>query len=108
MYDFHSNNIHITVLKNNQITYFGISKMGLYRDFKDTVYVGSSIALIVLAVLEIISLIVATVIILRIQSGDNPVDGIVAFIYWLVAWLLQQIYVIPITEFVKRANRWSR
>lgn len=82
--------------------------MGLYRDFKDSVYIGSSVALIVLAILEIFSIIVATAIVLSIQSGDNPVDGLVAFIYWLVAWLLQQIYIIPITEVVKKANRWSR
>ena len=82
--------------------------MSLKRDIKDGVYIGSSIVLIVLVILELISIIVATIIVLNIQNSENPVEGIIAFLYWIVAWLLQQLYVIPITVIVKKANRWSR
>ena len=85
--------------------------MGLIRDIQDGIYVGSSIVLIVFAVLEAISIIVAVIISLSISKSskiNDATNGLIAFLYWVVAWLIQQIYVLPITWFFKWLNEVSR
>jgi hypothetical protein len=81
--------------------------MGLIRDIKDGVYVGTSIVIIVLTILEAVSIIVAVLITLNAMNNHDVAGGISALLYWLVAWLLQQLYVWPITLIVDQLNKWS-
>ena len=82
--------------------------MSLTRDVKDGVHVGTSIALIFLAISEIIAIITITIITKNAIDSNDITGGIEAIMYWFVDFIIAQIFIIPITVIIDKIHNWSR
>ena len=82
--------------------------MSLTRDFKDGVHAGTSIALIFLTISEIIAIITITLITINAMNTNDIAGGIEAIMYWIVDFVIAQIFIIPITIGIEKLHKWSR
>jgi len=82
--------------------------MGLIRNIKDMVHTGTSITLVVFGILELISLLIAIgVAYIKMQNGEYA-EAIELWIIFFVYWIIQQIYVFPITFAIEKLHNWSK
>jgi hypothetical protein len=69
---------------------------------------GTSMALIFLVLTEIIAIFTITLITWIAIKNNNIVGGIEGLIYWLVRFVLSQIFILPITWIIYKLHNLSR